>query len=114
MAEPFNFSVMIGSAILKDVASSAAARVMIQIDANANIKALPGLNSAWKSSNGGILECSLVPGNSPLLIGDCEPGDGFSLESLRDVEDIMEDGMKNDVSVQIETDEKKKGISFNI
>jgi hypothetical protein len=65
MAVPFNFSVMIGSAILKDVASRAAARVMIHIDMNARRKPLDGVNAGAAVSRGCISDVSLSAGSLP-------------------------------------------------
>lgn len=45
MAVPLSFVVMIGRAILRDVASSAAARVMKHIEEKARMNAVVGLNS---------------------------------------------------------------------
>jgi hypothetical protein len=44
MAVPLSFSVIMGRAILRDVASRAAADVTIQIEINAKRKPRPGLN----------------------------------------------------------------------
>jgi hypothetical protein len=45
IAVPFSFSVMIGSAMLKDVASRAVARVTIHIEVNARRKPLEGVKA---------------------------------------------------------------------
>ncbi len=60
MAVPLSFSVMIGSAILREVASRAAATVIIQIDRNARMKLLVGLKAADLPSpkGGGDEGCS--------------------------------------------------------
>ena len=62
MAVPRSFSVMMGRAIERDVASSAAARVMIQMLIKAKRKPLPGLKAGWKVSVGGIAGESLELG----------------------------------------------------
>jgi hypothetical protein len=61
IAVPFNFSVMIGSAMLKEVASRAAARVMIHIEVNARRKPLDGLKAGATGSREGMSDASLPP-----------------------------------------------------
>ena len=62
MAVPRSFSVMMGRAIERDVASSAAARVMIQMLMKAKRKPLPGLKAGWKFSKGVMAGVSLELG----------------------------------------------------
>jgi hypothetical protein len=50
---------MMGSAMLREVASKAAARVMMHRLAKARLNAVPGLNSAVTFSRGGRLATSL-------------------------------------------------------
>lgn len=59
IAVPLSFSVMIGMAIERDVASRAAASVMMQMLMNAKRNPLPGLKAGWKSSNGDMAGASL-------------------------------------------------------
>jgi len=53
MAVPFNLTAMMGNAILRDVASSAAARVTTHIDANAKTNPRVGWKAGFASSSGG-------------------------------------------------------------
>jgi hypothetical protein len=66
IAVPFSFSVMIGSAILKEVASSAAASVMIHIEVNARRKPRDGLKAGVTCSREGRFAESLSPGKLEL------------------------------------------------
>jgi hypothetical protein len=52
IAVPRSFSVMTGRAMEREVASRAAARVMIQMLMKAKRKPLPGLKAGWKFSRG--------------------------------------------------------------
>ena len=61
MAVPFSFSVMMGSAMLKEVASRAAARVMIHIEVNASRKPLDGLKTGVTGFSEGMAVDSLSP-----------------------------------------------------
>jgi hypothetical protein len=54
MAVPRSFSVMMGRAILREVASRAAARVIMQMLMKAKRKPLPGLKAGWKFSKGAM------------------------------------------------------------
>ena len=58
IAVPRSFSVIMGRAILSEVASRAAARVMMQILKKARRKPLPGLKAGWKFSKGVVAEAS--------------------------------------------------------
>ena len=62
MAVPLSFSVIIGSAILREVASRAAARVMIHIEVNASRKPLDGLKTGVTALSSGMSVDSLSPG----------------------------------------------------
>jgi hypothetical protein len=66
IAVPFNFSVMMGSAILNEVASRAAARVIIHIEVNARRKPLEGLKAGVAASREGMSIDSLSPGRVAL------------------------------------------------
>jgi hypothetical protein len=66
IAVPFSFSVMMGSAILRDVASRAAARVMIHIEVNARRNPLDGLKAGATGSREGMCDASLSPGRLEL------------------------------------------------
>lgn len=55
MAVPPSFEVMIGSAILREVASSAAARVMRHMEEKARMNAVVGLNSIFSSITASIV-----------------------------------------------------------
>ncbi len=66
MAVPLSFSVMIGSAILKEVASKAAARVMMHIDVKARRKPLEGVNAGVTVSSGCMSAFSLSAWTLPL------------------------------------------------
>ena len=55
MAVPLSLSVTIGKAILREVASSAAASVTTQMDIKASTKDLPGLKTGLASSGGDTL-----------------------------------------------------------
>jgi len=79
MAVPLSFSVIIGKAILRDVASRAAARVIMHIDTKARIKPLPGLKAGFTSSNGGRLDFSLDSDRLALLSEGSDSVEGFSL-----------------------------------
>ena len=70
-----------GKAILRDVASIAAASVMIHIDRKASMKPLPGLNAALTSSIGGILDGSV---GSDRLASSEEGRDVVEIFSLSD------------------------------
>lgn len=94
IADPLSFTVMMGNAILRDVASSAAASVMMQMEANASMNPFTGLKGAWKSSNGGITEASLAPDTLLLSTGDSGLGDGFSSID-REVADIVKTRGRN-------------------
>lgn len=94
MADPFNFSVIIGSAMLSDVASSAAANVMIQIEPKANINAVVGLNSGGVLvlSKDEQLELSLASGTMASSFGglDGRLVSGEGLPSIdKDVVDMV-------------------------
>lgn len=90
IADPLSLSVMIGNAILKDVASNAAASVIIQMEAKANINDFPGLNGVLKSSRGDIDESSFSPAALSLPICGSSFGEVCSLED-NDVVDMVED-----------------------
>lgn len=62
MAVPRSFSAIIGRAILREVASRAAARVMIQMLIKANKNLLPGLKAGWKFSSGAMAGASFNSG----------------------------------------------------
>ena len=66
IAVPFNFSVMMGSAILSEVASRAAASVIIHIEVNARRKPLEGLKAGVAASREGMFVDSLSPGRVAL------------------------------------------------
>jgi len=59
IAVPRSFSVIMGKAMDKDVASRAAARVIMQILMKARRKPLPGLKAGWKFSKGAMAGASL-------------------------------------------------------
>jgi hypothetical protein len=67
IAVPFSFSVMIGSAILRDVASRAAARVMIHIEVNARRNPLDGVKAGVTGSREGMSDASLSPGRARVV-----------------------------------------------
>lgn len=70
IAVPLSFVVMIGRAILREVASSAAARVMRHMEEKARIKAVVGLNSmfgAGVTASGVDFSCILV-GMSEMVV----------------------------------------------
>lgn len=78
MAVPLSFSVMIGSAMLREVASRAAATVIIQIDRKARMKLLVGLKTAGLASS----KADWVEGCSSLRLGlevDGRESSNFSL-----------------------------------
>jgi hypothetical protein len=66
IAVPFSFSVMIGSAMLKYVASSAAARVITHIDVKASRKPLDGVKAGVTLSIGCMSALSLSAWKPPL------------------------------------------------
>jgi len=66
IAVPFSFSVMMGSAMLKEVASRAAARVMIHIEVNASRKPLDGLKTGVTGFREGMSVDSFSSGRSAL------------------------------------------------
>lgn len=62
IAVPFSFSVMIGSAMLNEVASRAAARVIIHIETNARRNPRDGLKAGRGASRAGMSDASLSLG----------------------------------------------------
>jgi hypothetical protein len=70
MAVPLSFTVTIGSAILSEVASSAAARVIMQIEMKAKMKPLVGLKTGDSSS---VVDLAFESEELP----DWEGGDNF-------------------------------------
>lgn len=89
IADPLSFWVMIGSAILRDVASKAAAKVIMQIEPKASRKALPGLKGARKLSRD---ETSLASGTNRLsgrVAGKPRSEDNFSSSTVGETFDIM-------------------------
>jgi len=72
IAVPLSFSVIIGSAILREVASRAAARVTIHIDAKARRNPLDGWNKGFTSSSGVRLGDTLPSDRLALSVEGCD------------------------------------------
>ena len=70
IAVPLSFTVMMGKAILSDVASSAAASVIIAMETNASRNPFVGLKGGSMSASGGRSEASLASKAVPLWSGD--------------------------------------------
>lgn len=101
MAEPRSFTVMMGRAIEREVASRAAARVMIQMLRKARIKPLPGLKAGWKFSSGAMSGVCVDSGRG-------STGEGFSLmdetEALVGDDIVVGDDIARDVKVNRKRD----------
>ena len=78
IAVPCSFWVMMGSAILRDVASRAAASVMIQREVKASISGLPALNSGVTFSRGGSTTGVLSREEDRERVGSAGVGASFS------------------------------------
>ncbi len=65
IAVPLSFSVMIGSAILREVASRAAARVIMHIEVKARRNPLEGVKAGVTGVSAGMSVDSLSPGRLP-------------------------------------------------
>ena len=102
IAVPRSFSVMMGRAIEREVASSAAARVMIQMLMKAKRKSLPGLKAGWKFSKGARAGVSLDSER------DCASGDegitGETFSSMDEAELVV----GNDILKTYEGEEERK------
>ena len=88
MAVPLSFSVMIGSAILREVASRAAARVMIHIEVNASRKPLEGLKTGVTALRAGMSVDSLSPGR---LAASGNAGISIVFSAVRDSSTLVSD-----------------------
>ena len=106
IAVPLSLSVMMGRAMEREVASRAAAKVMIQILINASRKPLFGLKAGWKFSSGVAGMSGVCVGSSGR--GEIGNGDGFS--SMDEIEGEGEDMLLvgNDIVVEAKVKWKRE------